>query len=332
MPDRDNLGLNLQSREEPIKMTPQTIQLTIKDLGFISDPALERILRSILEEIDRVYLAEGYRSTLYLSISAVEGVLNHVINLNASLAQPLTKRAISNLKLADLIKLCSSLGLIPSELEKTYEELRKSRNFIHPEAELKAKKSIHIGLCQLAMGILNTTLKELETKRFIDGTIWSVVSGRPTYLLLNKQLKLEFVHFPTESNIMTENLKSKDFQISFDLTIPPNSILNFIYNIESDERFWMARLDTRSPSDDGVLICFNKFQWHTKQRFVVSPQIINNKCLVNISFVEGVFSFSVDNVPLQVVGGNWNFDPSKPAGFFNECSTVNLENFSIKII
>lgn len=57
-------------------------QLTTRELGFVSDPDLALIIEDLLNEIDRVFSVSGFRSALYLSISAVEGILKHALKLN----------------------------------------------------------------------------------------------------------------------------------------------------------------------------------------------------------------------------------------------------------
>jgi hypothetical protein len=317
------------------------IKLTETKIGFISDPALGDILLNILGEIDRVYLAEAYRSTLYLSISAVEGILKHVIKLNLSLAQSLPSypskkgnpKKFEKLSLQDSIKICSSISLIPAEFEKTYDELRKLRNFIHPDVELASQKNIHLGMSQIALGLLNTSLEHLQTKRFIDKSIWTVKTGNPSYNLANKTVKLDaFPASPTHSFMLTDSLLKKDFEITSELFIPSNAILNFVYNFQSEDDFLMARIDTRSPNDDGLFVCPSRFQWRKKSEYQTKPSITANKCLVKISFIKGSFLFTIDGNKLQFNSCDWDFNPDRPLGFFNQLDFVTLQSFSVKII
>ena len=61
--------------------------MTLKSLAFISDSRLRQILADILLEIDNVALIGASRSTLYLSMSILEGILTKLIEINLSSAK-----------------------------------------------------------------------------------------------------------------------------------------------------------------------------------------------------------------------------------------------------
>jgi len=126
-------------------------KLTTKDLGFVSDPDLLLIIEDLLDEIDKVYAVSGFRSALYLSVSAVEGILKHVLKLNSQDAfgansYPTNKsgnpKNIEDLSLFECIPICKEISLIPQNLETTYDQLRQFRNYIHPELELTSEYKI----------------------------------------------------------------------------------------------------------------------------------------------------------------------------------------------
>ena len=56
--------------------------MTLKSLAFISDSKLRQILADILLEIDNIALIGAARSTLYLSMSTLEGILTQLIEIN----------------------------------------------------------------------------------------------------------------------------------------------------------------------------------------------------------------------------------------------------------
>ena len=52
-------------------------KLTEKSLDFIDDKALQAVLETRLDEIERVFGVNGNLSTIILSISSVEGIFKH---------------------------------------------------------------------------------------------------------------------------------------------------------------------------------------------------------------------------------------------------------------
>lgn len=315
-------------------------KLTTKNLGFVSDPDLLLIIEDLLDEIDKVYAVSGFRSALYLSVSAVEGILKHVLKLNSQDAllapsYPQNKagnpKNIEDLSLFECIPICKHISLIPQNLETTYDQLRQFRNYIHPERELTSKYKINIGLSQLAIGILNTTLLHFDQLRFIEGGTWRVISGNPQYTLSNHQLTLPRYKSNTHSFILTDHLVNKNFRIEFNASIPEGTILNFIYNFASDDSFNMIRIDKRKTPDDGLLICTDKFQWRQKTSFTSSPNpsVYNHKILIEAN--GNSFKFEVDGSELTLQTDSWNYNPNNKLGFFNEIRQVKIEKLKINI-
>lgn len=246
-------------------------QLTTRKIGFISDPTLRLIILDLLEEIDNVFGVSAFRSALYLSVSAIEGILKHVLILNQNKAQKLSKypkkrgkiKKIEDLNLFESIPICTELSLIPQWLDKSCDQLRLYRNYIHPELELIARDNINIGISEIAIGILNTILHHLDCFIFIEGATWKVISGRPIYSLSNSKLSLLKVSgVRTYSFIVTDHYIEKSFNIEFDAIFHGPGILNFVYNYKSEENFLMIRIDKREEYDDCLLECSKKhFLW-----------------------------------------------------------------------
>lgn len=90
--------------------------MTLKSLAFISDSKLRQILADTLLEIDNVVLIGAVRSTLYLSMSTIEGILGHLIKINETKAKqyfPTNKKneqiKIDDLSLDEMIKIAKKL-------------------------------------------------------------------------------------------------------------------------------------------------------------------------------------------------------------------------------
>jgi len=317
-------------------------ELTTRELGFFSDPSLAAIIRDLLDEIDRVFSVRGYRSALYLSISAVEGVLKHALNLNSKKALnaqsfPAGKQ-IEDLTLFQCIPICSELSLIPPEFENTYDQLRQFRNYIHPERELSSKYNINIGISQLGIGILNLTLLHFNKLRFIEGTTWRVISGDPQYSLVNRQLVLPSHKFPSYPFIVTDYFINSDFILEFAVDVPEGAIMNFVYNYSSEDSYNMIRIDKRKdrndetkPRDDGLLVCNEKLRWKPKSKFISSPDLTRHRHEITIQVSGSSLKFIVDGSELRPQRYTWDYDLNKSIGFFNELQRVNLEGLKITI-
>lgn len=315
-------------------------QLTTRNLGFISDPELTQITKGILGEIDRVFGVSGFRSALYLSVSAAEGILKHLIQLNWNEASkekvyPRDKsgkpKKIEDVDLSQCIDICTQISLIPRDLEATYDRLRKFRNYIHPYLELKSASEINIGISQIGIGILNTTLLLFDQLRFIEGSKWRVVTGDPKYLMSNSQLILEEGVLPTNSFIMTDHYTNRDFSLEFDSMVVKDSILNFVYNFSSDESFNMIRIDKRDYPDDGLLECYGKYKWKKISRFNNPPRRSEYRHHVIVKVRGTSLEFNVDSEKLELVAGNWNYDPKKSIGFFNELKKVDISSLTVGV-
>lgn len=313
-------------------------QLTTRKIGFISDPALQLIILDLLKEIDNVFGVSAFRSALYLSVSAMEGILKHVLKLNQIKAQKWSKypkvkgklKKIEDLNLFECIPICSEISLIPQWLEKTYDQLRVFRNYIHPELELLSRDNINIGISEIAIGILNNTLLHLDCFRFIEGATWKVISGCPAYSLSNSKLRLLRVSgVRTCSFITTKHYMKQDFNIEFDAIFHGRGILNFVYNFASEENFLMIRIDKREKCDDGLLVCTKKHFWRTKAKFIKSPDLDNYEHRIYIKIVGNSLEFNVDGSKLQIENGNWDYNPAMGIGFFNEGLEVDIENLRV---
>ena len=317
-------------------------ELTTRELGFVSDPELFVIIRDILDEIDRVFSVSAFRSALYLSLSAVEGVLKHALKLNSKKAHGAksfpTGKKIEDLTLFQCIPICSELSLIPPEFTTTYDQLRQFRNYIHPERELSSKYNINIGISQLGIGILNMTLIHLSRLRFIEGGTWRVISGEPQYSLVNRQLVLPRYKFPSYPFIVTDYFKNSDFTLEFTAEVPADAIMNFVFNYSSEDSFNMIRIDKRKdrddetkPLDDGLFVCNDKLHWRKKAEFISSPDLTPQRHAISIQVIGTSLKFIVDGSEVSPRDNRWDYDPNKSIGFFNELYRVNIEGLKITI-
>src|SRR5687768_13834831 len=127
--------------------------LTNKQLDFLSNEKLIRILRSVLEELDMVASYGAHRSTTYLAVSAVEGLFGELFSLlqvevntvpvgtwpvyksGKNVGKP---KKVADLHLSEKIDVLSEAHALPQEFpfRDLCHRLREYRNYMHPAAEL----------------------------------------------------------------------------------------------------------------------------------------------------------------------------------------------------
>jgi hypothetical protein len=247
------------------------LEATSKDLNFLSDPELAQIIKSILTEIDNLAIIRAHRSMIYLSMSTLEGILSNVLALNTKKIRTFDsypkKRSgglkdLDDLVLAEKIEIAKDLGIIAPEFFETFKKFKEFRNYMHPTLELKNKQPLDVGLGQVALGLMNHTISKLEKIRFIEEKIWEVISGIPLYDSSQKEIEFKlFRPLRTHSFIVTKDYAGNNTEINFNLHIGDDTILNFIFNYENEERYNMLRFETRKNEFCGILRCEHKGGW-----------------------------------------------------------------------
>ena len=134
-------------------------------LGFIADEKLQDLTRESLNEVERAYSANAPKAGLLLSVSSIEGILYHIIDIRSSELQsqsfwpnnPRThsKLDFKDIKFVHMIDICIEAHLLPARFKDRLHEVRKYRNYIHPPAELKSGETITLGKSQSAGALLN---------------------------------------------------------------------------------------------------------------------------------------------------------------------------------
>jgi hypothetical protein len=314
-------------------------EATSKDLNFISDPELAQIIKGVLFEIDNLTVVRAHRSMIYLSMSTLEGILSNVLGLNLAKIKALTSypkkrggtlKDFDDLVLADKIVLAKDLDIIAPEFYDTFKKFKEFRNYMHPLEELRRKHKLDIGLGQVALGLMNHTISKLERIRFIDEKIWKVESGIPLHVSGQKKLEFRFVGVsPTNSFLITDDYKSRDVQIKFDLHIGAEVVFNFVYNYETDEKFQMLRFDTRATEFSGLLNCAHKYGWQLveqhKSKWVIKTSEPNQ---IELKLQAGLLKVYLNGNEL-LSGVTLSWDNQKAFGFFNEVNHVYISNLKI---
>lgn len=310
--------------------------MTLKSVTFISDSRLRQILIDILCEIDSISVIGAARSTVYLSMSTLEGILSYLIKINEAKARAFpdfpevngNQKQIDRLNFDDKILIANKLNFIEDDYYQTFQRMRKLRNYMHPYAELDSPDAkIDLGTSQISLGILNHMLSNLGQRRFIQSSIWNVLYGEPIYEQDDKVILKKLGH--AISFLYTDDFRGRPICVEFDLNISAKCLLNFVFNFhQPDSPFYMLRFDARDPNNNGFLLCKHYPEWDYLNHFnyrlnTDTPNHIRIECLtdtikVNINGQEPVLD-----------RGSPKFDNRKSIGFFNEISSLTIEHLRI---
>lgn len=334
-------------------METQT-EITTKEISFIDDIDFRNILYDRLNEIDRVFTVNANYSTIFLSISTLEGIFKHLAeifwdDIKILISYPTfpkgKRKPFNKISIDEFYILLSEISILPKieELEKVYKLFKDYRNFIHPQAQKKKAWAIDLGQAQMALGLLNATLSYLSQNIFIGKDIYQKVAGSPDYdndHVLHLKLDRTKVH----SFVTTKSIVADSFSLSFDLELPVNSIFNFVFNFKDDGNFKMLRLDNRRHPDtpNCLLHCTQRYFWIpimvAKDKYPPSSKTIF-PVNIKINKSKKLFQFMVDGKEYQLVDSQGKtsdlfdeFTPGLKVGLFNEIKPVKLHNIESKII
>ena len=328
-------------------------QITNPHLDFISDVDLRNALLERLHELDRVFLVNANYSTIFIAISALEGIFKYIASIfkdeiRSSSSYPRytkgNKKPFDKLTIDETYVELKNLSILPDipEYEILYRLLREYRNFIHPSAQVHKGWEIKVGQAQLALGLLNVTIQNLERNIFIGKHIFEKVSGNPNYDSTSNVLRLEADATPHNSFIVLNRSVSEKLIITFDLDLPDRSLLNFVFNFVEEGDFKMVRLDNRRNSayPNAVLRSSQKYLWN--YYLVADPRLLPEKdnfsVRIEIDIPQKLFEFIVDGKSYQFSkkDGKQSYlfneiEKGRKVGFFNEVGPTKLSSLNIEI-
>jgi hypothetical protein len=327
-------------------------KITMKEISFIDDIDFRNLLLDRLTEIDRVFMVNANYSTIFLSISTIEGIFKHLASIFKTEIKQLpipiypiypngNRKRFDKISIDEFYLLFKEMGILPEvvELEKIYKLFKDYRNFIHPQAQKKKTWSVDLGQAQMALGLLNATLGYLSQNIFIGKEIFQKVAGNPDYDG-NKVLHLNLDRTRVHSFIVTKRIIQDTLSLSFDLELPAKSIFNFVFNFRDDGSFKMLRIDNRrEPETPNYLLhCTQKYFWTPIYRS--QSEYPPNKTIfpvqIEISIPNQLFKIMVDekeylyeNDGGEVIDLLNEFSSDFPVGFFNEVGPVKLHNVKL---
>lgn len=328
-------------------------EITEKSLSFISDVDLRLALFDRLSELDRVFLVNANLSTVFLSVSTIEGIFKHLGEVFKTKITPSIKgyptdpkgkpKPFKDLTIDELFSLLQAIDILPKtpNFQHVYDLFRNYRNFIHPQNQIKKDWPTGLGQAQMAVGLLNATIDHLSQYLFLGDNLLRRISGQPEVDVSNN-LSLRLEYSPTNSFVVFESPVIDKLNISFNLELPLNGVLNFVFNFVNEGSFRMFRLDKRlnTPYRNCLLHCTQKYVWfeHLQTQPSQPPLKDSFPVEIKIDAVSANFDFIVDgqhhtftDKAGKIVNAFTQFTPKLRIGFFNELLPAKLSNISVSI-
>lgn len=333
------------------------MMMTKKDLSFIGDIDLRNVLLQRLNELDRVFMANANLSTIFLSISTVEGIFNHLADIfkskidKASASYPKytsgkktgNPKDVDDLTIDEMYLLFRELDLLPEvkDFEQVYRLFRNYRNFIHPQKQSVKDWPSDLGQAQMAIGLLNATVDYLSRFIFIKQLLFEKISGTADFSN-NDVLTLPCSDTRLHSFVVLKSPITERLSLNFDLELPEGSILNFVFNFKDEGNFKMIRLDQRMVSGyrNCLLYCLQKYGWYEQFHADIPRAPLKSPLRVEIEIDKamGKFDFKVEGIAYSFLDKKnatiylfKEFTPNLQIGFFNEERLVKITNISISL-
>jgi len=207
------------------------IEHTNKNVDFLSDPKLVELVRGNLRELDAVIEVGAHKSTLFVAMSVVEGILPELIEqedlpqLRALPQWPMNpngsaKKTKSQLNVKERIAILSAISRLPSGFEQTYGPLWDYRNQVHVEAALRQQKPISRSIAQLSVAALNALIEVNKQHRHFAEADWRVKRGIVQYVRKTRQFRIAIPADGYPAAITTEHWKRSDITINFVVHTP----------------------------------------------------------------------------------------------------------------
>lgn len=303
--------------------------VTDKDIEFLSNQELIDLLRSLLGEIDVVASNGAHRSTTYLAVSAIEGLFGELLTLLR-----IPHRA--DLTLEQREQLLYDAGALPKDFEDLYKPVRRFRNYMHPDRELKNKIPIDQSTGQLALACLNALIEKYADKRFAARQVWERKHG------VANVPEEKVIHMPQTvgddiSLLVSDFSADKVKEVVFKVTIPPSAVFNFVYNYFSLDKWCAARIEGREGQggkgyDNGKILCHKWRAWAVDGRYVAEPNPTTRQHTVRVPLDPPTgFALTVDGALLVLqAGADWAFDATGKVGFMTELGAVSVTDLEVK--
>ena len=254
------------------------------------------------------------------------------------------RKAFKDLTIDELYVLLTHLDIMPAldEYPTLFKRFREYRNCMHPQAQTKKGWTIDIGQAQMALGLLNATIRDLDRNVLVGKHIFEKVAGTPHYDSKSVlHLRVAEDDSRHHSFLVLKTPIARAFSVKFDLDLSVGALLNFVFDFTDDGDFRMLRLDHRQHPRciNAVLRSPQKYRWNFVLRATperLPPEERTFQVEIVIDFGSKKFDLVVDGAPytFQDLHGRpadlfSQIRPGKRVGFFNEEDTVKLSNIVI---
>jgi hypothetical protein len=329
-------------------------QVTAKQLDFIDDADLRLALDQRLKELERVFMVNAHYSTVFMAIGTIEGIFKHIATryqaeIKASNSYPNDangkRRKLDNLTIDELYVQLKDLKIMSAieEYPALFRRFREYRNCMHPQTQTKKGWQIDMGQAQMALGLLNATVLDLDRNVLMGRRIFEKIAGSPHYDSKSVlHLRVANNDSRHHSFVVLKEPITRAFSAKFDLDLSSESLLNFVFNYTDDGDFRMLRLDHRPypRCTNGVFRSAQKFRWTevlraTPERLPPDPGPFHVDIVID--FDSKTFDLNVDGVSYtfqDLTGKPANLfsqvQKNKRVGFFNEVDTAKLSNIVIE--
>jgi hypothetical protein len=144
----------------PVRQLPVP-QLSVPSLDFISDPEIQLLVRRDWIEVQRCVATECWKAAMIMAGSATEGLLLDAIRSRQATIEP-PKGDESQWKLDDMIRVAAKYNWLSPTTQPLHEFARSCRNLIHPQRELRERKTIDRHEAVISAQILETVIRDLR--------------------------------------------------------------------------------------------------------------------------------------------------------------------------
>lgn len=137
-----------------------------RELPFISETSLRKILERDYSEIQRAYVSQCWKSVIILCGGSIEAILLDLLLANDSKAKASSVAPkISDVRkwdLADLINVSVDLKLVSAGIDKLSHPIREYRNLVHPGNELRSELTFDAEESRIALEVLSILCRDLS--------------------------------------------------------------------------------------------------------------------------------------------------------------------------
>ncbi len=256
---------------------------------FVRDRSLRNTLASRYNELKSLPPGEANPfSVIFLSMSIVEGIFNYLKQIHEKRIKQTDafKEEVSRHKksaragvfkrmtIPSVYKCLHQSGVLKvgEGFEHVCDAARVYRNCIHPDRQLREGLTIRAANARIASGVLDATLNELESLRFVNETLTLRQVCGLASSDEESQLRLVARKRSRMSTIaVSEDPVRSSWSMQCDIEVAAGLILDVLFGYDSRDNFNCLRLDWRANKPCGIYRCLDQGQ--LQNIFAVSSDV-----------------------------------------------------------